>query len=172
MLVARAIPGSSRNQPPAAAAATALPADTSALGRLTRGSDTFGWLAGCVRTWWTGSRPAPTGSVRPTGCRTIVQGSRLRFSEPERRLHLVDARWQISVSALRPRSLVANEAPFAPCRPLARDDNDALGGVEMLLDRIPPIDSAADVRISPGGKPVRFEGLDERHHAPPMLRFV
>lgn len=90
-----------------------------------------------------------------------LQRDGLDFAEAKRRLGGVKADWQIDSTPLRAPCLFADEMTVMANRALAPGNDYAPGGVEMLLDVLVPVRSAADVGIPPDGEALGLQRLDE-----------
>ena len=97
---------------------------------------------------------------------------RVAFPAPQReRLHLAKAEWrideveadrQIRSATLGSSCFVADEITAATDGPLGPGDDDAPGRVEMFLQVLAPVRSAADMGVPPDRESLSFQCGNER----------
>src|SRR5262245_38930661 len=116
-------------------------------------------------------RDRPEAMVRPAPF-PALERQRLDLAEAERRFDTVEADRDVCVALLRAPRLIADVMPVMTDRALAPGDDHALGGVEVLLDILVPIGSAADVSVPPDSEALGFQGSDERRQPSAILGLV
>src|SRR6476469_3684877 len=96
----------------------------------------------------------------------------MEFAKPKGRFNIVDPDRQVGAATLGAVGFVPDAASIGPNRPLAPDDDDALGLIELLLHFPPPFRPGSNLRIPPDSETVRFKGLDKRRDPRAVLGLI